>query len=80
MLVAWGTFHRDLAARDGLPLPFPTIDLRPLVTRLLQRRQRSIQDCLPDLAAPPTALDLPGRAGRRLASLVSAVIALTRDP
>src|SRR4029079_7529524 len=28
ILVVWGTYYRDLAARDGLHVDFPTLDLR----------------------------------------------------
>jgi DTW domain-containing protein len=78
VVLVWGVFHLDLALREGLPLPGPqpAIDLRPLMTPLLQERARTVHDGLAPLAAPPVPLGLPGRAGRRLADLVAIVTAL----
>ena len=40
ILVMWGTFYRNLAAADGLPLAFPSLDLRIEASRSLRRRFR----------------------------------------
>ena len=74
--VVWGVFHLDLAARDGLPLAAPAVDLRAQITPLLQARARTVHDGLAPLGAAPVSLGLPGRAGRRLADLVAIVQAL----
>jgi DTW domain-containing protein YfiP len=74
-LVSWSHFHRDLAIRDGLPLPADTFDLRPAATQVLQRRLRNVADCLAPLHTAVAPLHLPGRGGRRLAALVAAVTA-----
>jgi DTW domain-containing protein YfiP len=76
VLVGWGTFYRDLAVGDGLPLPPAFRDLRAEVTRLLRRRVGTVEDCARALDAAPAALGQPGRAGRRLDTLVAAVAGL----
>jgi DTW domain-containing protein YfiP len=72
-LVVWGTFYRDLAAKDGLPLPRPTIDLREEAARALRRRLGNLDTCGTALGAAPTPLGLAGRGGRRLDALVGAL-------
>jgi hypothetical protein len=70
ILVLWGTYYRNLAVVDGLPLPFPSIDLRVEVSNLLRRRIGTLESCTAALDAPPFPIGLDGRGGRRLAALV----------
>ena len=76
VLVMWGTYYRDLAAADGLPLAGPSINLRDEVTRLLRRRFGTIEASMASLGAAPAPLALTGRGGRRLAALVGALESL----
>jgi DTW domain-containing protein YfiP len=76
ILVMWGTYYRDLAAADGLPLAVPSMNLRDEVSRLLRRRFGPVEASMAALGAKPTPLALPGRAGRRLAALVGALESL----
>lgn len=76
ILVMWGTYYRDLAAADGLPLEGPSINLRDEVTRLLRRRFGTVEASMASLGAVPTPLALTGRGGRRLAALVGALESL----
>lgn len=76
ILVMWGTYYRDLAAADGLPLSVPSMNLRDEVSRLLRRRFGTVEASLDSLGATPTPLALPGRGGRRLAALVGALESL----
>jgi tRNA-uridine aminocarboxypropyltransferase len=76
ILVMWGTYYRDLAAADGLPLAGPSINLRDEVTRLLRRRFGTIEASMASLGAAPAPLALTGRGGRRLAALVGALESL----
>jgi DTW domain-containing protein YfiP len=79
-LVVWGTFPRELAAAEGLMLPFSTLDLRPLCSQLRRRRLGKVEDGLAAFAASSSPLGLPGRAGRRLASLVGLLEGLAGPP
>ena len=76
ILVMWGTFYRDLASADGLPLVFPSLNLRTEASRLLRRRVGTVEKALASLGATPAPLGLPGRGGRRLAALVGALESL----
>ena len=76
ILVMWGTYYRDLAAADGLPLSVPSMNLRDEVSRLLRRRFGTVEASMAFLGAKPTPLALPGRGGRRLAALVGALESL----
>jgi DTW domain-containing protein YfiP len=76
ILVMWGTYYRDLAAADGLPLAGPSINLRDEVIRLLRRRFGTIEASMASLGAAPAPLELTGRGGRRLAALVGALESL----
>lgn len=73
VLVMWGTYYRTLAATDGLPLDFPSVDLRAEATRVLRRRFGTIEASMEALGATAAPLALPGRGGRRLAALVGAL-------
>jgi len=73
MLVVWGTFYRDLAVTDGLPLALPTVDLREEAAKVLRRRVGTLDTCTAALGATPPRLGLAGRGGRRLDALVGAL-------
>ena len=79
ILVMWGTYYRRLAAAEGLPLAFSSVDVRAEASRVLGRRFGTIETALDALGATPTPLPLAGRGGRRLAALVGALASL-RDP
>jgi DTW domain-containing protein YfiP len=76
ILVMWGTYYRDLAAGDGLPLSVPSMNLRDEVSRLLRRRFGTVEASMDSLGAKPTPLALAGRGGRRLSALVGALESL----
>jgi DTW domain-containing protein YfiP len=76
ILVMWGTYYRDLAAADGLPLAVPSMNLRDEASRSLRRRFGTVEASLSTLGAKPTPLALSGRGGRRLAALVGALESL----
>jgi DTW domain-containing protein YfiP len=76
ILVMWGTYYRDLAEADGLPLAAPSINLRDEVSRLLRRRFGNVEASMDFLGATPVPLALDGRGGRRLAALVGALESL----
>ena len=76
ILVMWGTYYRDLAAADGLPLAVPSMNLRDEVSRLLGLRFGTVEQSMATLGATPAPLALPGRGGRRLAALVGALESL----
>lgn len=78
ILVMWGTFYRNLAVADGLPLVFPSVDLRIEASRLMRRRFGAIEKSMDPLGAIPAPLTLSGRGGRRLAALVGALDALRK--
>lgn len=79
ILVAWGTFYRDLAIGDGLPLAFETVDLREEVSGFLGRRVGTLDTCAATLGATPSQLGLDGRGGRRLDALVGVLEFLRVD-
>ncbi len=70
-LVGWGTYYRDLAAADGLPVTERFRDVRPELSHLLRRRVGTVEACGEAMNVAPADLGIPGRAGRRLALLVS---------
>lgn len=85
-LVTWGSFAPELAARDGLELNVPRLDLRADVVGLLRTPRRRGESGLPprprvgavDTAAATLGVSRPelgvaGRGGRRLAALVGIV-------
>jgi hypothetical protein len=76
ILVMWGSYYRDLAAADGLPLAVPSMNLRDEVSRLLGRRFGTVEASMAPLGATAAPLALPGRGGRRLAALVGALESL----
>jgi DTW domain-containing protein YfiP len=76
ILVMWGTYYRDLAASDGLHLPFPSLDLRVEASRFMRRRFGGIESSMAALDAARAPIALPGRGGRRLAALVGALESL----
>ena len=76
ILVMWGTYYRDLAAADGLPLTAPSMNLRDEVSRLLRRRFGTVEASMGPLGARPKPLELSGRGGRRLSALVGALESL----
>ncbi len=76
ILVMWGTYYRDLAAADGLPLSVPSMNLRDEVSRLLRRRFGTVEASMEALGATPAPLPLAGRGGRRLSALVGALESL----
>jgi DTW domain-containing protein YfiP len=78
VLVAWGHFPLAALAKDGLRLPNPFLDARPVVSRVIGRRTGAVEDCVTHLGL--TALDVPGqgRGGVRLANLCAAVDWLER--
>ncbi len=76
ILVMWGTYYRDLAAADGLPLAVPSMNLRDEATRLLRRRFGTVEASMAALGATPAPLALSGRGGRRLRALVGALESL----
>lgn len=74
-LLGWGSFYRDLAASEQVPLP-PLSDLRVELSRFLRRRVGTLDDAAQALGVSPADLGLPGRAGRRLSTLVAIAAAL----
>ena len=79
VVVSWGRFYTDLAASEGLPLPSDRLDLRTALSQLMHQRAGTIDEWLARLEPPLPPLDLPGRAGRRLAGLV-ALARVVKDP
>jgi DTW domain-containing protein YfiP len=80
ILVMWGTYYRDLALADGLPLSVPSVNLRDEVSRLLRRRFGTVEASMESLGAAPSPLALAGRGGRRLSALVGALESLRTPP
>jgi DTW domain-containing protein YfiP len=73
VIVLWGTFYRDLAVREGLPLGPVCIDLRGEMSQWLRGRVGTIEECLRRMSIQPSPAPLGGRAGRRLAGLTAIV-------
>jgi DTW domain-containing protein YfiP len=78
VLVKWGHFYTRLAQADGAVLPAAAIDLRAELKQVHGRRAGALEDWAGRLAAQPSALGLPGRGGRRLATLVALLAMLAR--
>jgi DTW domain-containing protein YfiP len=76
VLVLWGTFYRDLAAREGLSLSSNCIDLRGEMSQWLRGRVGTIDECLRRLAVEVPPAELAGRGGRRLAGLAAVLHAV----
>lgn len=76
ILILWGTYYRNLAAADGLPLAFPSVDLRVEASNVLRRRIGTLESCTAALDATPSPMGLDGRGGRRLAALVGVLESL----
>ncbi len=76
VLVSWGAFYPNMAARDGLQLPSERVDLRTEMSQMLRRRVGTLDDGVGSVGATPMDLAIAGRAGARLAALVAAVTAL----
>jgi DTW domain-containing protein len=85
-LVMWGSFARDLGARDGLDLSAAQVDLRRDVVGLLRVPRRrgetvltprarvgAVDTAAAVLGVSPRDLGVAGRGGRRLAALVGIV-------
>lgn len=78
LLVHWGVYYTRLAARDGLPLPTRSFDLRRELSQMSRQRVGTIEQGLARLAVEAPVLAPQGRGGRRLAALVAMVTALAR--
>jgi DTW domain-containing protein YfiP len=76
LVVHWGTFHRSLAAAEGLALPAGGMDLRTELSQLWRQRTPTVEESARRLSAAAPALGHEGRAGRRLAALVGVLRAL----
>jgi DTW domain-containing protein YfiP len=77
VLVLWGTYYRNLAVREGLPLSPDCIDLRGEMCQWLRARVGTVEECAGRLGvnavAPPRFV---GRGGRRLAGLAAVLQAV----
>jgi DTW domain-containing protein YfiP len=76
LLVLWGTFYRDLATREGLPLSPECIDLRGEMSQWLRARVGTIEECARRIGLDAVAPSFDGRGGRRLASLAAVLQAV----
>jgi DTW domain-containing protein YfiP len=76
VIVLWGTFYRDLARGEGLPLSPDCIDLRGEMSQWLRARVGTIEDCTRRLGVAPCDLGVFGRGGRRLGGLLAVVRAV----
>ena len=76
VLVLWGTFYRDLAAREGLAMPEAAIELRDGAARIFKRKMGVLDRCSAIVGSSPAPLGLRGRGGRRLAALAGALARL----
>lgn len=86
ILLVWGPFYAGLAAEDGLFLgkasqPDGTnlIDLRAELTRHLQERVGTVEQCVERLGGVRATLGIAGRAGRRLSALVGVTNAVAKS-
>lgn len=73
VVVLWGTFYRDLAAREGLAMPEHEIELREHASRIFKRKMGPLDRCSELVGSSPAPLALRGRGGRRLAALAGAL-------
>ena len=69
---AWGTHGLSLFDAAGGALP-ARLDLRTVGQRLTHQKLGGLEAYAATLPAPPSALPIPGRAGRRLALLAKIV-------
>jgi len=76
VLVLWGTFYRDLALGEGLPLSGDCIDLRGEMSQWLRCRVGTIEECSRRLGVPEVPRRFAGRGGRRLAGLTAVLQAV----
>jgi tRNA-uridine aminocarboxypropyltransferase len=76
VFVLWGTFYRNLAVREGLPLSPDCIDLRGEMCQWLRARVGTVEDCAGRLGVSAGPLRFPGRGGRRLAGLAAVLQAV----
>jgi hypothetical protein len=76
LVVLWGTFYRDLALREGLPLSPDCIDLRSEMAQWLRGRVGTIEDCVQRMGLPPVVGPFGGRGGRRLGGLLAILQAI----
>jgi DTW domain-containing protein YfiP len=76
VLVLWGTFYRDLAVAEGLPLSVDCIDLRGEMSQWLRARVGTIDECTRRLGVSMPAGRFAGRGGRRLAGLTAVLQAV----
>lgn len=77
-LAVWGTYHVNLGATIGFPIPADLIDLRPALAHHLRQRSGLADEALEALGAPLPVADAPGRCARRLAELRAIVGVLLR--
>jgi hypothetical protein len=76
VIVLWGTFYRDLAVEEGLPLSPDCIDLRGELSQFLRERVGTIEECTRRLGVVEVARRFAGRGGRRLAGLTAVLQAV----
>jgi DTW domain-containing protein YfiP len=76
VLVLWGTFYRNLAVREGLPLSPDCIDLRGEMCQWLRARVGTVEDCAGRMGLPAGPLRFAGRGGRRLAGIAAVLQAV----
>ena len=77
VLVHYGPFHRNLAELVGMKLDMTRIDLRSELLQAGHTQLGGLESCAKVLGVevPPPAF--PGRAGRRLSTLISIIDKLT---
>ncbi|HXU83592.1 MAG TPA: tRNA-uridine aminocarboxypropyltransferase [Polyangia bacterium] len=75
VLVLWGTFYRNLAIGEGLPLSPDCIDLRGEMNQWLRVRVGTVEECAGRLGVSASP-SLAGRGGRRLAGLFAVLRAV----
>jgi DTW domain-containing protein YfiP len=76
VLVLWGTFYRDLAEGEGLPLSPDCIDLRGEMSQWLRVRVGTVEECTRHLGVESAVVNVAGRGGRRLAGLTAVLQAV----
>ena len=75
VIVLWGTFYRDLALGEGLPLAPDCIDLRGEMSQWLRARVGTIEECTRRFDVHPLPR-FAGRGGRRLAGITAVLQAV----
>jgi DTW domain-containing protein YfiP len=79
VLVSWGRYYNDLAISEGLPLAIDdAIDTRVALSQQLHQRAGTLEDWVTRLDLTPPSLNIPGRAGRRLAAVVALLEVIMR--